>query len=92
MDTTIAGVEEQPRRESDDNYAEVDEPAKKKTQLGGGDNIKKMVPCNTASFTGEKLCLCYWELRLMETLRIATFFNILWKECMTILHDRMVLS
>ena len=36
--TTIAGVEGQPRRECDDNnYAEVDEPAKK-TQLGGGDN------------------------------------------------------
>ncbi len=35
--TTIAGIEEQPRRECDDNYAEVDEPAKK-TQLGGGDN------------------------------------------------------
>ena len=39
MDTTIAGVEGQPRRECDDNYAEVDEPAKK-TQLGGGDNIR----------------------------------------------------
>ncbi len=27
--TTIASIEEQPRRECDDNYAEVDEPAKK---------------------------------------------------------------
>ncbi len=35
--TTIASIEEQPQRECDDNYAEVDEPAKK-TQLGGGDN------------------------------------------------------
>ncbi len=39
MDTTIAGVEGQPWRECDDNYAEVDEPANK-TQLGGGDNIR----------------------------------------------------
>ncbi len=38
MDTTIAGVEGQPRRECNDNYAEVDKPAKKKIQLGGGDN------------------------------------------------------
>ncbi len=60
--TTIAGIEEQPRRECDDNYAEVDEPAKK-TQLGGGDNnhfyfILEGKPFNffgdsTASFTGD---------------------------------------